>query len=363
MLPTKWPTMGSLALMLSTLARHLFTMMRRAPGESIGSAAMFAGRRLIGQRMTPYSCREMVWRCGTVSKAAVEAFLRPSYNPPMHYARLVVYLVVFVLWHSPESLGANFRKGYDAAVLGDYDVALREWRQLAEEGDALAQAYLGVMYANGHAGHIIFADAIPRDNAAATRWFRRAAEQNYVGARDYLDEIRLYEERHRLAIQGDRIAQSNLGTMYATGFAKCSWCAFRVIPQNFVKAADWYRQAAKQQESSAQFDLATMYQKGQGVPRDIAEAIRWYGRAAEAGYANAQFNLGLIHAMGDGVVRNPDLAEHWLYRAARRGNANAWLLFGALRVFRTAPPHPYLPGHAVRRTLHRSSDRMGRQMQ
>ena len=44
---------------------------------------------------------------------------------------------------------ADFQAGMDAHSRGDYATALREWRPLAEQGDALAQCNLGVLYQNG----------------------------------------------------------------------------------------------------------------------------------------------------------------------------------------------------------------------
>ena len=55
----------------------------------------------------------------------------------------------------------------------------------AEQGEALAQFNLGLMYANGR--------GVLKDEAEAVRWFRLAAEQ------------------------GEALAQSNLGAMYANG--------------------------------------------------------------------------------------------------------------------------------------------------
>ena len=47
-------------------------------------------------------------------------------------------------------MSADFEKGLDTAKRGDYATALREWKPLAEQGDADAQYNLGLMYANGH---------------------------------------------------------------------------------------------------------------------------------------------------------------------------------------------------------------------
>ncbi len=44
---------------------------------------------------------------------------------------------------------AGFDEGVAAAKRGDYATALREWRPLAEQGNANAQLLLGTMYDEG----------------------------------------------------------------------------------------------------------------------------------------------------------------------------------------------------------------------
>jgi len=44
---------------------------------------------------------------------------------------------------------ADFLKGYEAYNSGDYSTALKEWRPLAEQGNADAQLNLGYMYTKG----------------------------------------------------------------------------------------------------------------------------------------------------------------------------------------------------------------------
>jgi len=43
------------------------------------------------------------------------------------------------------SWGGDFDKGYAAYKSGDHATAFREWRPLAEQGDAVAQYNLGLM--------------------------------------------------------------------------------------------------------------------------------------------------------------------------------------------------------------------------
>jgi TPR repeat protein len=41
-----------------------------------------------------------------------------------------------------------------------------------------------------------------------------------------------------------------------------------------------------------------MYDTGQGVPQDYAKAATWYRKAADHGMAKAQFNLAVLYADG-----------------------------------------------------------------
>ena len=92
--------------------------------------------------------------------------------------RIVLSLfALFVLFAIP-AVGADFRKGLDAYDKGDYAIALREFRPLAEQGDAPAQHNLGVMYAQGY--------GVVKENRTAVGWFRKAAEQGHAPAQSDL---------------------------------------------------------------------------------------------------------------------------------------------------------------------------------
>ena len=63
---------------------------------------------------------------------------------------LMTYLILaIVLGGLVTGCGADFQKGLSAAQTGDFVTALREWKPLAEQGDAYAQYNLGLMYFNG----------------------------------------------------------------------------------------------------------------------------------------------------------------------------------------------------------------------
>jgi len=65
--------------------------------------------------------------------------------------------------------GADFQAGVDAYDHGDYETALKKWRQSAEQGDARAQSNLGDRYYDGK--------GVQQDFIQAYMWATLAAEQ------------------------------------------------------------------------------------------------------------------------------------------------------------------------------------------
>ena len=66
----------------------------------------------------------------------------------------------------------DFQKGYAAAQSGDFVTALKEWRPLAEQGDAIIQNNLGLMYYAG--------EGVLQDYAESVKWYRLAADQGFA---------------------------------------------------------------------------------------------------------------------------------------------------------------------------------------
>jgi len=137
---------------------------------------------------------------------------------------------------------ADYQAGIAANNRGDYATALREWRPLAEQGHAVAQYSLGLLYANGQ--------GVPKDDAQARQWYEKAAAQ------------------------GRADAQVNLGILYDYG---------RGVPQDFKKAVYWYRLSANQGNDLAQRQLGLLYERGDGVSQDYVQAYMWYSLGAANG--------------------------------------------------------------------------------
>jgi hypothetical protein len=123
-----------------------------------------------------------------------------------------------------------------------------------------------------------------------------------------------FPETLRSAEEGDAIAQYNLALMYDNGEG---------VPEDDAEAVKWYQLAAEQGAASAQYNLALMYATGEGVPEDDAEAVKWYQLAAEQGDAQAQTNLGVMYATGEGVPINYVTAYAWMNIAADSGHEDS----------------------------------------
>ena len=132
------------------------------------------------------------------------------------------------------SAASQFDQGVAAFNRGDYSTAYRLFRPLAEQGYALAQFNLGLMYANGQ--------GVPQDYAAAVSWYRKAADQ------------------------GNASAQYNLGVAYATGHG---------VPQDYVQAHKWFNLAAASGNANAV--KARDIVAAKMTPAQIAEAQRLAG--------------------------------------------------------------------------------------
>jgi len=199
--------------------------------------------------------------------------------------------VVFIILMCFGLIALPARAGYDEAASAfnskDYGTAYREFRALAEQGDAQGQNGLGVLYENGW--------GVPKDFRTAVEWYVLAVKQ------------------------GSAMAQFNLAGMYKAG---------KGVDLNLQEASRLYRLSAEQGLAGAQRNLGFFYVTGQGVLQNHQEAVRWYRLAADQGDAEAQYRLGLQYHQGHGAPRDIAEARKWYQLAARQGHNDAkkWLL-------------------------------------
>lgn len=87
------------------------------------------------------------------------------------------------------------------------------------------------------------------------------------------------------AVAGEKDAQVRLGTLYIDG-----------TDEGYLKAASWYRRAALQGYGPAQYNLARLFEIGQGVEEiDLAMALWLYEKAANQRIDDALYRMALIY--------------------------------------------------------------------
>ena len=163
----------------------------------------------------------------------------------------ILYTIILSFLFS-SGVFADWEAGVDAYQAGDYATALKEFRRLAEQGDADAQLNLGVMYEDGQ--------GVTQDYKKALKWYRLAAEQ------------------------GDATAWHQLGVMHHYGWG---------VKTNYKEALRFYRLAAPQVVQS-QYSLGAMHYQGQGVNQDIVIAYMWFYVAAKNGNPRSKGNVNVL---------------------------------------------------------------------
>ena len=179
-------------------------------------------------------------------------------NPPLHgwpnyskieeieglkkMKRLIPVFLMLILVSSPV-YADNLDDGLDAYDRKDYKGGtFDKYKLLAEQGNAIAQNFLGTMYLKG--------EGVPQDYIGAVKWYTLSAEQGLAPA------------------------QNNLGWMYAKGEG---------VTQDYKEAVKWYKLSVEQGHALAQLNLGLMYATGWGVIQDYVQAHMWVNIAVANG--------------------------------------------------------------------------------
>lgn len=197
-----------------------------------------------------------------------------------------------------ESLASALRKSkwciVDVVPGENSDTILDMYRNQAENGSAIAQFNLGVIYQSG--------SLVSKNLQEAIKWFLKAAEQGYAPAQHAL--VRYYTPRHscgkdlqksadllyKAAASGYAPAQYSLGLVFAKGQGG--------VTQDYTKAAYWFTEAAEQGYSDAIATLGMYYEGGDfGFPKDIKKATKYYTDAVKLGNKTAKERLENLNQM------------------------------------------------------------------
>ena len=242
-------------------------------------------------------------------------------------AQYMMGMIYETITHEKDKDVEKAKSYYEKAAQQDHPYALyalgvialeeKKWpmatlylEKAARQQYALAAYTLGMYY------H----DKEPQKPLKAYEWFLVAAKQNHPQACYYTG---LYHHN-------GKGVKKDIG-MAVFWYEKAAYqkeknalyhLALILIKQEKKSMKDIFKllyEAANLDHYQAQYNLAVMFQKGDGVKVNLEEAFKWYEKAAEAGIAMAQYNLGMLYYQGESVEKNEGKAKYWWQKAADQG--------------------------------------------
>ena len=231
---------------------------------------------------------------------------------PMTLPRLFLTAFMCCVLGVSNVSAASIDDAHAAYKRSDYAQAITLYSSLAEQGNVDAQHSLGVMYYNGQ--------GVPHDAKESFKWYMLAAEQGNVKSQAAISSMYFigqgvtqnYQEAMkwwRLSVeQGFEVSIAYL--KHLASISKPHSSSLEGFTQSAVDDAKSsyengdYRQAlkiltplAEKGIATAQYDIAGMYENGEGVTQNYQEALKWYRLAAEQGNTKAIAHLKILEAI------------------------------------------------------------------
>ena len=117
----------------------------------------------------------------------------------------------------------------------------------------------------------------------------------------------------KAAESGLAMAQYRLAKLYERGEG---------VPRSVREAREWTERSAQGGNVKAMHDLAVFYAEGEGGQQSYVGAVEWFTRAANHGLLDSQYNLGVLYEQGLGVSKNMAEAALWFEIAGKNGDAD-----------------------------------------
>jgi localization factor PodJL len=142
-----------------------------------------------------------------------------------------------------------------------------------------------------------------------------------VALHDYALELLQSGEKTRAvqmlkdaASRGLVMAEYRLAKLYERGEG---------VPRDIAAARSWTEKAAIGGNRLAMHDLAVFYAEGDAGPQSYAAAVEWFRAASDLGLVDSQYNLAVLYEQGLGVSQDKSEAAYWYEVAGRAGDQDA----------------------------------------
>ena len=128
------------------------------------------------------------------------------------------------------------------------------------------------------------------------------------------DIVKAVEWLKQAALEENEFAEYALGRLYLQG---------EEVEKDTVAAEDYLLKAVKHGNKYAEYVLGKEYLRGKNFPKDVEKAIDYLKHSAGKNFDFAEYTLGRIYLFGLGVEKDLPLAMEYLRSAAARGNEYA----------------------------------------
>jgi len=203
-------------------------------------------------------------------------------------------------------------------IAQDHKAAIEWLLKAARQGHAAAQTNTGASYERGK--------GVEQDHDQAMAWYLTAAQQGDAGAQ--FNAARYFQQGlggvavdHKAALDCTSRRLVKAWRMRSATLDSTLTRAWE--PRRTSNRLSSGTKAARQGYAIAEFNLAVMYSRGEGVPQDRKQALAYYLKAAQhvepPTLARAQYNLGECFERGWGTAVDLKAARNWYAKAAAQG--------------------------------------------
>lgn len=180
----------------------------------------------------------------------------------------------------------DLKKAKRAYRNGNYERALRFFRRASDDGNIVADWYLGHMYRQGR--------GVQQNDATAYTYYSRVAE-HYDPDEDDQTKLRVIVDAMIRQADYQRVGIASIGMKPSPQMAA----------RTYMKIATTYGHPA------AHFALGIMNVEGQGVSTNPQQGLKWLMAAARKRYAPAEAYLGELYWQGRIVKGDRTRAVMW----------------------------------------------------
>ena len=253
---------------------------------------------IIWQMRTRQLCLVLLvlWMAAAPARAEGGLF-SPLFNffgrgPEIHLPHPEIHLPKLEL---PMFWTSDLKQGRDAFTRGDYAKARQAFLRASDEGNPVADWYLGHMYRMGR--------GVPMDAAIAYSYFSRVADA-YDGDEDQSDPYRL-----RITVD----AKIRVADYLRLGIPSAH---LEANPQ--AAARTYLQMATNYAHPRALYELGEMSLNGEGMRKNPQQGLKWLYAATRKNSAEASALLGDLCADGTFVPQDDAKALSWYQIAAER---------------------------------------------